>query len=78
MVRCGYAVVPGETLKTINSKCTRELSKTNDSENPAAFKKLLHSIKYVLDMKNLGLKIKPTGKTNKPWEIMCFEDSDYA
>ena len=38
---------------------TRELSKTNDGVNPAAYKELLHVIRYVLDMKNLGLKIKP-------------------
>ena len=36
---------------------TRELSKTNDGVNPAAYKGLLCIIKYVLDTKNLGLKI---------------------
>ena len=36
---------------------TRELSKANDDANPAVFKELLHVMKYVLDMMNLGLKI---------------------
>ena len=43
-----------------------------------AYKELLHVIKYVLDMKNLGLKIKPTGNSNTPSEIVCFSNSDYA
>ena len=45
---------------------TRELSKANDGANPAAYKELLHVIKYVLNMKNLVLKIEPTGNSNKP------------
>ena len=61
----GYDTVPG-------------LSKANDSANPAANNKLLHVIKYVLEMKSLGLKIKPTGNSNNPWEVDCFEDNDYA
>ena len=35
-------------------------------------------ITYVLDTKNFGLKLKQTGNVNKPWEIVCFSDSDYA
>ena len=35
-------------------------------------------IKYVLDTEMLGLKIEPTGNLNKPWEIVCFSNSDYA
>ena len=54
---------------------TRELSKANDGTNPAAYKELLLVIKYYL---NLGLKIKPTGNSNKLWEIVCFSDSNYA
>ena len=56
---------------------TRELSKANDGSNPAAYKELLSVIRYVLDMKNLGLKIEHTGNSNKPWEIICFSVSDY-
>ena len=57
---------------------TRELSKANDGTNPVAYKKLLHVIKYVIDMKNLGLKIEPTGNSNNPWESVWFSNSDYA
>ena len=56
---------------------TRELSKANNGVNPAAYKKCC-VIRYVLDMKNLGLKIKPIGNSNKSWEIICCSDSDYA
>ena len=55
---------------------TREPSKTKDGANPAAYKELLHVIRYVLDIKNLGLKIKPTENSNKPCEIICFSDSN--
>ena len=57
---------------------TRELSKTNNGANLAAFKELLGVIKHVLDTKDLGLKIEPTGNADKPWEIFCFSDSDKA
>ena len=57
---------------------TRELSKANDSVNLAAYKELLHAIKYVLDTMNLGLKIKPKGNYNEPWESICFSDSNYV
>ena len=38
---------------------TRELLKANNGANPAAYKELPHVIKYVLNTKNLGLKIQP-------------------
>ena len=57
---------------------TKELSKANDGVNPAAYKKLLCVIKYVIDKKNLGLEIEPKRNSNKPWEIVCFYNSDYA
>ena len=57
---------------------TRKLSKANNGVNPADYKELLHVIKYVLDTKNVGLKIKPTGNSNNLWEIICFSNSDYA
>ena len=43
-----------------------QLSKSNDGANPAMFKELLLVIKYILEKKNLGLKIEPTGYSNKP------------
>ena len=60
------------------ANATRELSKANDSVNPVAYRELLYVIKYVIDTKNLWLKIKPTGNFDKPWEIVCFSNSDYA
>ena len=49
-----------------------EQSKANNGANPAAYKELLCVIKYVLDTKNFGLKIKPMGNSNEPCEIICF------
>ena len=57
---------------------TRELLKTNNGTNPAAYKELLCVIKCVLDTKNLELKIEPTGNSNEPWEIICFSNSNYG
>ena len=61
-----------------HANTTRELSKANDGLNPAAYKELLIVIKYVLNTKNLWLKIEPTGNSNEPWEIVCFSNSDHA
>ena len=55
---------------------TTKLSKANDGVNPVAFNEFV--IGHVLDKKNLGLKLEQTGITNKPWEIVCFRNSDYA
>ena len=57
---------------------TRELSKANNSANPAAYKELLRMIKYVIKTKKLGLKIDSKGNFNKPWKIIYFSDRDYA
>ena len=67
-----------EFLHTNLAIATRELSKANDGANPAAYKEFLHVIKYVLNMKNLGLKIKPTGNSDEHWKIVCFSNSNYA
>ena len=32
----------------------------------------------LLDTKNFGLKLEPTGNANKFWDIVCFSDSDYV
>ena len=52
-------------LHTDLANATRELSKANYGANPAAYKELLCVIKYVLDTKNLELKIEPTRNPNK-------------
>ena len=38
------------------TNATRERTKANDGTNLAAYKELLHVIKYVINTKNLGLK----------------------
>ena len=55
---------------------TRKLSKASNDVKPAAYKELLCAIRYELDTKNLGAKIKPTGNSNEPWEFMSFSNSD--
>ena len=60
------------------ANATRELCKANEDANTAAYKELLWVVKYVLNMEMLGLKIEPMGNSNKPWEIVCFSDSNYA
>ena len=49
------------------ANASRELSKANSSATPAAYKEVLCVIRYVLDTKNLGLKIKQTGNSNNTW-----------
>jgi len=45
----------------------------------AAFKELKRVIKFVLDTKEYGLKIKPMiNDANDAWSIMVFSDSNYA
>ena len=60
------------------ANATREILKVNDGANPAAYKELLHVIRYDLDMNKLGPKIECTGNSNKPWEMICFRDYNYA
>ena len=57
----------------------RELSKMLDGSTEASFKEMLRVIKYVLDTKNMGLRVEPTIDTkDEPWELVCYSDSDYA
>ena len=43
-----------------------------------ALKENVLVLNIILDSKKLGLKLEPTGNANKPWEIVCFSDSNYA
>ena len=61
-----------------HANVTRKLSKANNGVNPAAYKELLHVVKYVFHMEMLGFKIQPMGNSNEPWEIVCVSDSNYA
>lgn len=59
----------------------RELSKVLDSSTKTSFKEMLRIIKYVLDTKDMGLKIEPTQlnkSSDEPWDLVCYSDSDYA
>ena len=57
----------------------RELSKMLDCVTPSAIKELKRVIKYVLDTRELGLKIKPVKMgNNENVHIEVFCNSDYA
>ena len=67
-----YQLGVGMLLYLIKHSCldianaTRKLSKANATrnyQNPAVDKELLYVIKYVLEMRNLGLKIVPMGNS---------------
>ena len=59
------------------ANAVRELSKLNDGVTRAAMKELFRVIKYVLDTRQLGLKIEPD-LTLALWTIVAFSDSDWA
>jgi len=57
----------------------RELSKVLDCPTEAALKELKRVIKFVLDTKEYGLKIKPMIEdADDSWSVTVFSDSDYA
>ena len=61
------------------TNCVRELSKLLHGTTDCAFNEMLKIIKYVLDTKNLGLRIEPDSKPpGSPWRITCYSDSNYA
>ena len=60
------------------ANAVRECTKVLDGANENAYREMLRIIKYVLDTRNLGLKIQPTFRYNEPWELVCYSDSDYA
>ena len=60
------------------ANAVQELSKVLDGVSPAALKDMHRVIKYVLDTKNLGLKIDLNSFKKTPWDLVCYSDSDYA
>ena len=60
------------------ANAVRQLSKALDKPNQAALKEMKRVIKYVLDTKNLSLKIKPRLGDEKEWNVIAFSDSDFA
>ena len=62
------------------TNATRELTKVMDGATQAAMKELLRVLKFAIDTKEYGLKVKPSSlvKTDGLWTIELFSDSDYA
>lgn len=60
------------------ANATRELAKLMDGATLAAEKELFRIIKYVLDTKDLGLKVDPVFGDDFRWELMVYTDSDWA
>ena len=62
------------------ANAVRELSKVLDGSTEASFKEMLRVIKYVLDTKEMGLRIEPKllRSADEPWDLVCYSDSDYA
>ena len=61
------------------ANAVRELSKALDGTSPAAYKELMRVLKFVMDTKQLSLKIEPKiGTDTSDWNIVAFSDSDYA
>ncbi len=60
------------------ANAVRELTMVMDGASPAAFKELKRTINYVLNTKNLAMKIQPTGGLNDMWKIVTYSDSDFA
>ena len=61
------------------ANAVRELSKALDGTSPAAYKELMRVLKFVLDTRNMSLKIQPNKQDSlTEWDIVAFSDSDYA
>ena len=59
------------------SNAVRELSKVGDGATKAHWKELMRTIKYVIDTKNVVLKIKPY-QDNSTYVLEGITDSEYA
>ena len=57
------------------ANAVRELSKALDCRSPAAYKEILRVVKFVLDTRNLGIKVAPTPLINDEWIVVEFSDS---
>ena len=62
-------------LNIANAVC--ELSKSMDRASKLQFREMLQVIKFILDTKDLGLKIVLT-LHNGIWKLEAFSDSDFA
>ena len=73
-----YKVINPQYSRQDNANTTLELSKVIDCANPAAFLKIQHVIKNVLDSRNFGLEIEPNRNEEEAWYIVCFNNDKYA
>jgi len=61
------------------ANCVRELAKVLDKATIPAFKEMKRVLKYVLDTRNLALKLSPRLETEETtWKIYAYSNSDYA
>jgi len=59
------------------SNSTRELSKVMDKATEGHMKELCRVIKYAIDTKNKGLKLRPENTYDK-WRIKAYSEADFA
>ena len=60
------------------ANAVRELAKGMDLASPAAMKECERVSKFVLDTRNLGLKISPKKPSDVDWQLIEYTDSDFA
>ena len=60
------------------ANATHKLLKVMIGTHQAAFLKMNEADEYVLDTRNLVLKIEPNMKEKELWHIICFSKSDYS
>jgi len=60
------------------SNGTRESSKVMDKAMEGHMKELCRVIKYALDTRTIGLRLKPEDNDNKLWELKAYLDADFA
>ena len=77
-----YQIGVGVLLYLLKHTCpdiandARELSKSLDCLCTAAYKEMLHVIKFVLDTRNLAIKFDPTELINYGWIVLAYSDSN--
>ena len=76
LVCLGYSLVKHSRPDLSNG--TRELSKVMDKATEGHMKELCRMIKYALDTRHIGLKLKPEENDNKLWELKAYSDADFA
>jgi hypothetical protein len=61
------------------ANAVRELPKALDGTSPAAYKESIRVLKYVMETKNLSLKIQPKKQDiTSQWNMVAYSDSDFA